>query len=124
MPRDSSIKSSSGKPHERIEPMDPVDLLPPNPNPAPVVAEVRPAEPRRETAPIVCGFCDCTLASRTGDVLKRGQKAGQYLDLDLQMKRQKDEVAVLEKQVTTLTNEVSRLKAEANDLRKRGTWAG
>lgn len=88
------------------------DLLPPNTPPAPVV--IPPAEPR--TRRIVCGFCECELDPH-GAVLRRGEAAGAYLDLEDANKRLQEKI---DTQAATITELTGQLEAARTPAKRRG----
>lgn len=90
----------------------PDDLLPPNTPPAPIAAP----EPAGRVRRIVCGFCDCELDPQ-GAILRRGEAAGAYLDLEDANKRLQDRLDTSQATVTELTGQ---LEAARNPVKRKG----
>lgn len=85
----------------------PDDLLPPSAPIAPVAAPV--AEPR--TRRITCGFCDCELDPQ-GAVLRRGDAAGAYLDLEDKLKAANATIDTLQARNTELSGQLAAATTE------------
>lgn len=96
----------------------PDDLLPPE-TPVPPLAP--PASPEsRRTRPIVCAFCDCEL-DPYGGVLRKGEAAGKYLDLEDRLKKLQERLDISESRVTELSGQLDALKTPQP---KRGGFLG
>jgi hypothetical protein len=88
------------------------DLLPPNTPPAP--APDPPASPRSRR--ILCEFCGCEL-DPNGNVLRRGESARAYLDLEDENKRLQEKVDTLQAANTELAGQ---LEAARTPAKRRG----
>ncbi len=92
----------------------PDDLLPPNSPPAPVA----PRDPEPRTRRIVCGFCDSELDPQ-GAILRRGESAGGYLDLEDQLKKANATIDTLQARNTELAGQ---LEAATSKKVSRFSW--
>jgi hypothetical protein len=84
----------------------------PNPLPPPPIAIVEPpvpapARPRK----VVCEFCECEL-SPAGEVLRRGEKARVYLDIESDLDTEKKVCSDLRAENTRLATRINELEKE------------
>lgn len=89
------------------------DLLPPALAPTVPVADPAPAGRTRR---IVCGFCDCELDPQ-GAILRRGEAAGQYLELADANKSLRGQLDTVNADNTELSRQLELLR---NPPKRRG----
>lgn len=100
----------------------PDDLLPPDLPPTPADPPSAPAPRARRTQLIECEFCGCGLTPE-GEVLRRGDVARRYLDLDAELKEAQFQLKETADALAAVREELAALKAPPVPVKTRSIFS-